>query len=176
MLNELRARGYAIDDAYTLVTTHLSLTDTPTIPHLATGYVVRTTNPDDENSRVECHRSSFAPSSFTRTQYQRARSTPAFDPELDVAAIAPDGSVVSFCLGWYDPVTRTGLLEPIGTHPTHQRRGLASGCIVEVLTRMRARGAQTVRVLCAHGSAGYALYTGLGFQPWPALTRIYRMP
>ncbi len=48
-----------------------------------------------------------------------------YRPELDLFVEAPDGTVVSHGLFWFDPVTGVGLLEPMGTDEGHRRLGLA---------------------------------------------------
>jgi len=39
--------------------------------------------------------------------------------------LAPDGDVAAYAVFWFDPVSATGLVEPMRTDDSHQRRGLA---------------------------------------------------
>lgn len=66
--------------------------------------------------------------------------------DLDIVAVAPDGSHASFCTLWYDDVTRSGYFEPVGTDPDHQRRGLAKAVMFEAMRRIRRMGAVQVSV------------------------------
>src|SRR5829696_6061488 len=43
----------------------------------------------------------------------RLRQTTLYDPLLDLAVLAPDGSVAGYSLFWNDPVTGVGLVEPV---------------------------------------------------------------
>lgn len=51
--------------------------------------------------------------------------------------IAADGSVASFCTGWFDDVSLTAYLEPVATVSAHRRRGLARAVILEALHRLQ---------------------------------------
>ncbi|MBN1859132.1 GNAT family N-acetyltransferase [Candidatus Bipolaricaulota bacterium] len=73
--------------------------------------------------------------------YENILSTPLYRRDLDLVAIAGDGSVASFCTIWYDDVTRSGYYEPVGTVPEHQRHGLATALLYEGMRRLRERGA-----------------------------------
>jgi ribosomal protein S18 acetylase RimI-like enzyme len=77
------------------------------------------------------------------------------------------GEVVAFCTAWLDEENAAGLLEPVGTHPAHQRRGLARAVCTDALRALRAAGARTAQV--GFGSAaGYATYRSVGFERFGA--------
>ena len=73
--------------------------------------------------------------------YRNILTTPLYRRDLDLVAIAEDGSVAAFCTIWYDDVTRSGYYEPVGTVPEHQRHGLATALLYEGMRRLRERGA-----------------------------------
>jgi GNAT superfamily N-acetyltransferase len=54
---------------------------------------------------------------------------------------APGDEISAFVTAWYDDVTRAAYLEPVGTVPEHQRRGLARAAITEGLRRLQRLGA-----------------------------------
>jgi predicted N-acetyltransferase YhbS len=113
--------------------------------------------------RVEAHRAAFAPSELTATSYERVRRTWPYRPVLDRVVLTDDGLVVSFCTAWIDEANGAGLLEPVGTVPAHQRRGLASAVCTDALRALREAGALTAQV--GFGSeAGHATYRGIGFE------------
>jgi predicted N-acetyltransferase YhbS len=122
--------------------------------------------------RVEAHRAAFAPSEVTLSTYERVRATWPYRPALDRIALADDGEVVAFATAWIDEANRAGLLEPVGTRPAHQRRGLATAVCLDALHALRAAGARTAQI--GYGSeAGHATYRGLGFvDRWTDL--VYR--
>jgi predicted N-acetyltransferase YhbS len=116
--------------------------------------------------RLEAQRAAFAPSDFLLERYERVRRTWPYRPELDRIVLTDDGepaTVVAFCTAWIDEVNAAGLLEPVGTHPAHQRRGLARAVCLDALHQLRAAGARTAQV--GFGStAGEATYRALGFE------------
>jgi predicted N-acetyltransferase YhbS len=116
--------------------------------------------------RVEAQRAAFAPSDFLLERYERVRRTWPYRPELDRIVLTDDGEpgrVVAFCTAWIDEQNAAGLLEPVGTHPAHQRRGLARAVCLDALRQLRAAGARTAQV--GFGSAaGEATYRALGFE------------
>ena len=65
---------------------------------------------------------------------------PLYRRDLDIVAIAPDGEVAAFCTFWYDDVTRSAYIEPVGTRPAHQKKGLGKAVITEGLRRLKAMG------------------------------------
>jgi predicted N-acetyltransferase YhbS len=113
-------------------------------------------------SRVEAQRAAFAPSDFLLERYERVRRTWPYRAELDRVVLTDDGVVVAFCTAWLDEVNAAGLFEPVGTHPAHQRRGLARAVCLDALRALREAGARTAQV--GFGSpAGEATYRSLGF-------------
>jgi GNAT superfamily N-acetyltransferase len=93
----------------------------------------------------------------------RLRQVSLYDPSLDLAIRAPDGSIGGYALFWFDPVTRVGLLEPMRVEEPWQRRGLARSLIAHGLDRLARKGAMRMKV--SWGSPpGRALYLGAGFR------------
>jgi GNAT superfamily N-acetyltransferase len=54
--------------------------------------------------------------------------------------------VAAFCTAWLDGANAAGLLEPVGTHPAHRRRGLARAVCLDALRALRDAGARTAEV------------------------------
>ena len=77
--------------------------------------------------RVEVRRDVWQPSQVTLEAYRRLRAAPGYDPRLDLVAVAPDGKFDSYCICWFDPESRTGLFEPLGTRQAYRGRGLGAG-------------------------------------------------
>lgn len=95
-----------------------------------------------------------------------------YDPALDLAAEADDGTVAGYALFWLDPVTRVGLVEPMRVEDAYQRRGLATALLTTGLDRLVARGANRLKV--GYGSeAARRLYLGVGFR-LTSTARTYR--
>ena len=60
-------------------------------------------------------------------------------------AVTADGSIASFLIWWPDAMSGIAQLEPVGTHPAYQGRGLATAVFARALADMRAAGMHTVR-------------------------------
>jgi mycothiol synthase len=89
--------------------------------------------------------------------YRHIQSAPLYRRDLDLVAIAADGSIASFCTIWFDDVTRTAYCEPVATVPAHQRRGLGKAVMLEGLHRLKRMGAK-VAFVGGYSQAANALY------------------
>jgi ribosomal protein S18 acetylase RimI-like enzyme len=139
--------------------------DEPVVPD---GYELRSVRgPDDLERRVEVHRAAFHPSRVTTESYANAMRAWPYRAELDCVAEASDGSFASYCLVWLDERNGVGELEPVGTHPDHGRRGLASAVCRYALLRLAGGGARHA-VVYARADAAYPvprrLYESIGFR------------
>ena len=106
------------------------------------------------------------------TWYRNIQTAPLYRRDLDLVAVAADGSIASFCTIWYDDVTRTALYEPVATVPAHQGRGLAKATMLEGLRRLKRMGAVAAFV-GGYSEAARALYASFAgeapyavAQPW----------
>lgn len=93
----------------------------------------------------------------------RLQQTTLYDPRLDLAVLAPDGSVAGYALFWYDPVTGVGLVEPVRVEDGHSGRGIGYAMIGAGLDRLARMGATTLKIGWESERAGN-LYARLGFS------------
>jgi len=68
---------------------------------------------------------------FNAEVYEEITRCSFYKQDLDLVAVAPDGTFASFCTFRMDPISRITDLEPMGTHPNHRRLGLAKALIFE---------------------------------------------
>jgi len=146
-------------------------------PALPAGYRIRPVKgPDEVPARVELHRAAFPPSRLNVAKYERLLTLPHYRFEDDLVVEAPDGRLAAFAMAWWDDDARVGEFEPVGTHPDHQRRGLARALLSWGLDRFAERGARVVQVYSdAANPASEALYEAIGFRR-RAFHRRYERP
>jgi mycothiol synthase len=161
----LHERGYTRTDEYLSFHTY-RLTELPPARPLPVGYTMRHVQGEaDLEARVAAHRSAFHPSRMTVEKHRAVMASPTYRPELDLMAVAPDGTVAACTIVWFDDVNRMGIFEPVACHQDYQRRGLASAVMGEGLRRLFALGAQVAHVNSwREDSAGAMLYRALGFR------------
>jgi GNAT superfamily N-acetyltransferase len=85
-------------------------------------------------------------------------------PHARIAAETQDGTYAAWCGVWAAPAIDAGFFEPVGTHPDHRRRGLATAVMLEGLAWMRARGVRYAYVGTGATMDANRLYAGLGFR------------
>jgi mycothiol synthase len=78
--------------------------------------------------------------------YPNIQRQPLYRRDLDIVAVAPDGTIAAFCTLWFDDVTRSGYFEPVATVPEQQRKGLARAVMTEAMRRIQSLGATQVSV------------------------------
>lgn len=97
---------------------------------------------------------------------ERLNETSLYRADLDLLVVDPTGAPASYGLFWFDPVTKTGFVEPMGTHDGHRRQGLARHILGTGIQRLLACGATRIKVNYEVGNeASTALYLEAGFQP-----------
>ncbi len=160
----LQEQAYTRTDEYYAFHTY-PLTGLPPARPLPEGYTLRHVQGEaDLEQRVAAHRSAFHPSRMTVEKHRAVMASPTYRPELDIMAVAPDGTVAACTIVWFDDVNRMGIFESVACHRDYQRRGLASAVVVEGLRRLSALGAQVAHVNASReDSSGAKLYRALGF-------------
>lgn len=97
----------------------------------------------------------------------RLRQTSLYRPDLDLMVLDARGDVAAYGLCWFDPVTRTGLVEPMRTEDDHQRRGLARHVLTRGVHLLAAAGATRIKICYEDDNpASGHLYRSAGFVPF----------
>jgi GNAT superfamily N-acetyltransferase len=127
----------------------------PEVRAIKNGWVVQDVMVDrnlEERARTMgcAFRSNFVLDQDYLLKWDSARQAPGYRPFLELAAVQ-DGKVIgAVCFGWVDLRNMVGELEPVGTHPSYRRRGLATAVIRENFRRMQNLG--IFRALIASGA------------------------
>jgi GNAT superfamily N-acetyltransferase len=164
---------------------------------LPEGYCVRSVQPDDVTARVRLHQAAWEPgrlpfhpdhrpvtppgakSSFGEEDYRRVQSTWPYRPELDLVAVAPDGTLAASCIAWLDDTIGVAEIEPVGTAPSHRGLGLAAAvCLAAVDAVSMLAGTEVV--IHARGDAAYPVprrvYRRCGFSAVSRTSTYARTP
>lgn len=136
-------------------------------PELADGYRLRTTRAqDDDHERLAALLNAAFGRDFHHAGETRGfqAHAPSFRRELDLVAVAPDGSFAAYAAVCWDAENRHGIFEPVCTHPAHRQRGLARALMIEGLRRSRVLGARVVDVETGDMDPANALYRSIRFD------------
>jgi ribosomal protein S18 acetylase RimI-like enzyme len=138
-------------------------------PALAAGYGLAETSEAtlevDASRMATLLNAAFGRTAHTAAEYRTFMTgAPAFRHDLNLVAVAPDGSFAAHVGVYWDPVNRHGVFEPVCTHPDHLRRGLARALVLEGARRLEALGAVTAAVDTGDMEAANAFYRSLGFH------------
>lgn len=97
---------------------------------------------------------------------QRLSNTSLYRPDLDLVILDGSDICAAYGLFWYDPVTMTGLVEPMRTEDHHQRRGLARHVLTTGIDLLVGAGAERIKICFEPGNpAASHLYLSCGFEP-----------
>jgi len=113
---------------------------------LPEGFAIRASRGLDEIAAlVELHRAAFETENMTVEIRQAMMKSPLYVPELDLVAVAPDGTLAAFCVcGFEDAEKRIGFTDPIGTHRGYRRHGLGQALVSTGLVLLKGAGAEAV--------------------------------
>lgn len=156
--------------------TRRSLLEPITVPALPDGFSIQS-NLDRSHAEAlgSVHAAAFN-SKWQGDEYAAVMYAPGFQRETELVVVAPDGRYANFLVYWVDPVSKSGLFEPVGCHPDFRRRGLTTILMLEAMRRMQVAGLTTAFVRHEmQNEAATKLYASVGFQR-VATIPVYRRP
>lgn len=138
----------------------------PALPPIPCGFVIRPLAGIAEAAAyAQAHCAAFNGKAMTAQWRESTIGTPLYQPDLDLVAVAPDGTLAGFCVGWHEPARGVAQFEPVGVHPSYQRLGLSRALLTQMLHRFKAHGASVAVVETEfHRSAARAAYDAVGFR------------
>jgi mycothiol synthase len=132
---------------------------------LPEGFTIRSVRSEHEAALLaEVHNSAFTPK-WTAESYLEVMRSLSFTQEHELVVVAPDGRFAAFLIYWLDPISKSGLFEPVGCHKDFRRRGLTRALMLEGMKRMTEAGMETALVGNKTGNeAASSLYDSLGLK------------
>jgi ribosomal protein S18 acetylase RimI-like enzyme len=161
---ELSSQGYS--PAFTYRKYRWDLNGDLPQPDLPAGWALRHLGGEEEaNDRRAASHAAFEstmPDAMHLQRYLGFMRSPEYVRERDLVAVDPEGRIASFMVWWADE-SGVAQIEPFGTHPDYQRRGIGRALIYYGLHQMKAAGMHTCRVLTDDWRAATDFYEGVGF-------------
>jgi mycothiol synthase len=116
-------------------------------PQVPEGFVIRHVAGEHEvEPLVALHRAAFGTENATVEGRLSWMCAPEYDAELDLVAVAPDGTFAAYCMCSISAEENVftgrneGYTDPVATHPAFQRRGLARALLLTGFQLLRQRG------------------------------------
>jgi mycothiol synthase len=153
-----------------------ALHETPPAPEVPSGYTIRAATLADIESFTDLHNLAFREHwkslPITSDELRAEKLDPEYRPEIDLLAVAPDGTLASFCTATIEPTKREGIDEIVGfigglgTHPSHRGLGLGRALLLHNLRTLHALGMYKayISVDAANPTGAVRLYESVGFQ------------
>jgi mycothiol synthase len=171
-IRDLEEAGFASqanvgEDSWSKVLMHRSA-DIPVVDYaLPAGFSIRPLAGENEvEAYVQLHRAVFESRNMTVKWRTRTLRRPEYQSDLDLVAVAPDGCLAAFCVGWLDKDAEekpSGQIEPLGVHDDFRKLGLGRAILSEGLRRLYLCGADRVYVETdKHRNAALELYEAVG--------------
>jgi mycothiol synthase len=134
---------------------------------LPAGFTIRPLAGKSEvEAYVQLHQAVFESKNMTVEWRRRTLHRPEYLPDLDLAAVAPDGQLAAFCICWLDAEKKSsGQIEPLGVRADLRKLGLGRAILAEGLRRLHLHGANQVYVETDnYRDAALELYEAVGFR------------
>lgn len=105
---------------------------------------------------------------MTESWRQATLTAPHYLPELDLIALAPDGTGTGFCICWLATAIDgqcVAQIEPLGVVPAYQRLGLGRALLLTAMKQASERGAEAIRVYAeSYNEASQGVYATASFR------------
>lgn len=171
---DLEATGFASqadvgDNSWTKVLFNCQSENVPDAAKLPDGFTIRPLAGESEvQAYVDLHQAVFQSKSMTTEWRQHTLQQPAYNANVDLVAVAPDGTLAAFCIGWINQNAAgqtTGQIEPLGVLEDFRKLGLGRTILTAGMRQLAANGARSICVETDnYRNEAYALYESVGFR------------
>ncbi|MEU0190900.1 GNAT family N-acetyltransferase [Streptomyces afghaniensis] len=139
------------------------------------GVRVEVAGPQQAHVFAAVHRSAFAGSRFTDERWHAMAAGVPYADARCLLAYDDQGNAVATVTVWSAGPGKPGLLEPMGVHPDHRRRGHGRAITVAAAAALQELGSSTALVCTPSSNSGaVATYTSAGFQRLPEVRDRHR--
>ncbi|MCS7475845.1 GNAT family N-acetyltransferase [Umezawaea endophytica] len=139
------------------------------------GVRVEVVGPGSADVRAAVQRASFDRSTFTDGSWRAMAAGPLYADARCLVAHDEQGTAVAAVTVWSAGPGRPGLLEPMGVHRDHRRRGHGRAISVAAAAALRDLGSSSAIVCTPSSNTGaVATYESAGFRRLPEVRDLYR--
>lgn len=173
-MTDLEAAGFASqadvgDNSWTKVLFLCPSKDVPAESELPDGFTIRPLAGESEvQAYVDLHQAVFQSKNMNLEWRQRTLQQQAYNPDVDLVAVAPDGTLAAFCICWLNTNSAgeiTGQIEPLGVSEDFRKLGLGRTILTQGMRQLAANGARSICVETDnYRDEAYALYESVGFR------------
>ncbi|MFE7576217.1 GNAT family N-acetyltransferase [Streptomyces sp. NPDC057521] len=165
----LGERGWGTDEPWTPL--RRDLTGPVPVPDLA----IEVAGPGLAHQVAAVHRSAFQGSRFTDAGWRAMAAGPLFTDARCLLGRDERGDAVATVTVWSAGPGRPGLLEPMGVHRDHRRRGHGRAITLAAAAALRELGASSALVCTpSSNTGGVAAYLSAGFERRPEIHDRFR--
>jgi mycothiol synthase len=97
----------------------------------------------------------FPHAGSSKQRFKTKSQAPGYYYEWNIIIMTPEKQCVSFCTVWPDLINKMAEIDPVGTHPDFQGKGLAKAMLSNVFSRLKNAGIEMA-------------YIDTGAEPFPA--------
>jgi mycothiol synthase len=116
-------------------------------PKLHQGFIIRPIAGIQEAEAVAAmHRAAFGTDYMTTENRLAIMNTSEYDSSLDLVVVAPDGRIAANCICSVNEQEKVGSTDPVATHPSFQRMGLARALLLTGFRTLKERGMLSVHL------------------------------
>lgn len=161
--------GWSADEPWTPLRRDL------TEPVQDPGVRIEVVGPEQAHVFAAVHRSAFDGSSFTDERWHAMAAGLPYADARCLVAYDGRGDAVAAVTVWSAGPGRPGLLEPMGVHPEHRRRGHGEAITVAAAAALKEMGSSSANVCTPSSNVGaVATYKSAGFEQRPEVRDLYR--
>jgi ribosomal protein S18 acetylase RimI-like enzyme len=139
-----------------------------TEPVEGTGLRIEAVGPQRAMDHVAVHRSAFASTTFTVERWSTMATGLPYRNARCLVGYDERGDAVAVVAVWSAGPGRPGLLEPLGVHAEHRRRGHGTAiCLAAAAALQRMRASRAIVCTPSANTSAIATYASAGFQAGP---------
>jgi RimJ/RimL family protein N-acetyltransferase len=131
------------------------------LPH---GFSIRLTQKKDIARRVELFGIPTGGIKITTERYERLMNSPSYGDAIDLVVETENEEIIAYCTMWDDPISKTGILEPVACVEEFRRKGIMKSALLYGMNLLKERGTKYMYVgTGGKNIASQTLYKSVGF-------------